>query len=172
MKHTSHSDKPCPIAQTLGIIGDNWTLLILRNCFMRTTRFDDFQQQLGITRHVLSDRLKKLVEHGILKKVPYGESGKRFEYRLTRKGVSLSPVLMTLASWGNDWLFDEGEAPVEYVHTACGQKMKPIQMCSSCGEAVETNEVKMVLGDALSESIKGESAEDLNTLLGFSLSED
>ena len=172
MKHTSHSDKPCPIAQTLGVIGDNWTLLILRNCFMRTTRFDDFQQQLGITRHVLSDRLKKLVEHEILKKVPYGESGRRFEYRLTKKGVSLSPVLMNLASWGNDWLFDEGEAPIEYVHTVCGHKMNPIQTCSACGEVVETNKVKMVLGKALSESIKAEPSENLNALLGYSINQD
>jgi len=167
MKLTSHSDKPCGIAQTLGIIGDSWTLLILRNCFLQTHRFADFQQQLGLTRHVLAERLAKLVDHGILKKVAYGESGKRFEYRLTQKGASLAPVFMALSSWGNEWLFEQGEAPIQYEHQSCGQTMQPVMGCSSCGGEIKGNNVKMVMGHRIREIMKKEPKENWSARLGF-----
>ena len=167
MKLISHSDKPCGIAQTLGVLGDSWTLLILRNCFLQTRRFADFQQQLGLTRHVLAERLIKLVDHGILKKVPYGESGKRFEYRLTQKGVSLGPVFMALSSWGNEWLFEKGKAPIQYEHQECGQTMQAKMSCSCCGGAITGNNVKMVMGHGIQEIMEKEPKENWNALLGF-----
>ncbi len=168
MKRTSHNDKPCGIAQTLGIIGDSWTMLILRNCFMRTRRFDDFQHQLGLTRHVLTDRLKKLVDYGILKKVPYGESGKRYEYLLTHKGKSLAPVFMAMSNWGNEWLFEDSNAPTLYKHQACGQVMQPVMSCSCCGGVVDSSNVKMTMGHAVQETMKQEPEERWDAVLGFS----
>src|SRR5690606_40440629 len=97
MKWEEIGHQPCSIARTLSILGDRWTMLILRNAFMGMRRFDDFQQNLGVTRHVLSERLKRLVEHGILVKAPYFDRQERFEYRLTEKGLELYPILLSMS---------------------------------------------------------------------------
>ena len=99
MKWQNVGEQPCSVARALSVIGDRWTMLILRNAFVGIRRFDDFQANLGVTRHVLSDRLKRLVEHEILKRTPYQDRQERFEYRLTEKGLELYPVLLTLAAW-------------------------------------------------------------------------
>src|SRR6056297_4204938 len=94
----------CSVARALSVVGERWTLLILRDAFFGTRRFDQFQASLGITRHRLSERLGKLVDHGVLRRVRYSERPVRHEYRLTRKGLALYPVLMTLGTWGDDWM--------------------------------------------------------------------
>ncbi len=81
----------CSVARTVSVIGDRWTLLILRDCFLRVRRFEEFQERLGITRHVLADRLRKLVKAGVLRKVAYQARPRRYEYRLTDKGLDLHP---------------------------------------------------------------------------------
>jgi DNA-binding HxlR family transcriptional regulator len=91
MKWDALEEEPCSVARTIGVIGDRWTLLILRECFLRTRRFEGFQSALGITRHLLAERLKKLVRMGILRRIPYQESPKRHEYILTQKGLDLYP---------------------------------------------------------------------------------
>lgn len=142
MKWQAVGEQPCSIARTLAIIGDRWTLLILRNTFLGIRRFDDFQANLGVTRHVLSERLKRLVEHDILKKVPYHDRQERFEYRLTDKGRDLYPIMLSLAAWGDKWL-DEGQgAPVYYIHQDCGQRFTPILVCSQCQQSIHTRNVK------------------------------
>ena len=141
----------CSVARTLSVVGERWTMLIIRDAFLGTRRFDQFQSNLGITRHRLSERLGKLVEHGVLVKVPYQDRPVRHEYRLTRKGLGLYPVLMSLARWGDDWM-DKGEgAPLEYVHRKCGHKTRPVLACSECGEALRPQEVTPQLGPALQE---------------------
>lgn len=107
MKWQEVGETPCSMARSLAILGDRWTLLILRNCFLGMRRFDEFQASLGVTRQVLADRLSRLVEAGALKKVPYQERPPRYEYRLTEMGHDLHPVLLALANWGDRWL-DEG----------------------------------------------------------------
>jgi DNA-binding HxlR family transcriptional regulator len=142
MKWQAVGEQPCSIARTLAIIGDRWTLLILRNTFLGIRRFDDFQANLGVTRHVLSERLKRLVEHDILKKVAYHDRQERFEYRLTDKGRDLYPIMLSLAAWGDKWL-DEGQgAPIYYIHQDCGQRFTPILVCSECHQGVNTRNVK------------------------------
>jgi DNA-binding HxlR family transcriptional regulator len=141
----------CSVARALSVVGERWTMLIIRDAFLGTRRFDQFQSNLGITRHRLSERLGKLVEHGVLVKVPYQDRPVRHEYRLTRKGLGLYPVLMSLARWGDDWM-DKGEgAPLEYVHRKCGHKTRPVLACSECGEALRPQEVTPQLGPALQE---------------------
>lgn len=98
MKWSDLDSNPCPIARSLSVVGDRWTLLILRDCFVGTTRFDKFQESLGLTRHVLADRLAKLVEAGVLEKKAYAKA--RFDYRLTARGKALAPVLSHLFDWG------------------------------------------------------------------------
>ncbi|NQX87500.1 MAG: helix-turn-helix transcriptional regulator [Halioglobus sp.] len=139
----------CSVARALSVVGERWTMLILRDAFFGTRRFDQFQSNLGITRHRLSERLGKLVEQGVLVKVPYHDRPVRYEYRLTRKGLGLYPVLMSLAVWGDEWM-DNGEgAPLEWVHQTCGHKTTPTLTCSECGEALRPEEVKPQLGPAL-----------------------
>ena len=139
----------CSVARALSVVGERWTLLILRDAFLGTRRFDNFQRNLGITRHRLSERLGKLVEQGVLVKVPYNKKPVRYEYRLTRKGLSLYPVLMSLGRWGDEWM-DAGEGvPLEYTHTSCGKKTKPVLACSECGVALRPEEVRVEAGPAL-----------------------
>lgn len=142
MKWQAVGEMPCSIARTLAIIGDRWTLSILSQAFLGIRRFDDFQANLGVTRHVLSDRLKRLVEQDILKKVAYHDRQERFEYRLTDKGRDLYPLMLSLAAWGDKWL-DEGQgAPMYYIHQDCGQRFTPVLVCSECQQAVHTRNVK------------------------------
>src|SRR5262249_44962641 len=89
MKWSTLEEEQCPVARTVAVIGDRWTLLVLRDCFLRVRRFEEFQARLGVTRHVLADRLKKLVRYGVLRRVPYQERPKRYEYLLTQKGLDL-----------------------------------------------------------------------------------
>ena len=100
MKWSKLSDNECPVARTLSIVGDRWTILIIRDCFLGLKRFDDFQTSLGMTRHVLSDRLSRLVDDGILRKEKYSNHSARFEYHLTERGEALGPAIRELASWG------------------------------------------------------------------------
>jgi DNA-binding HxlR family transcriptional regulator len=94
------SEDVCPVARALSVIGDRWTLLIVRDCFLGKSRFDQFQESLGITRHLLSDRLKKLVEQGVLEKNPYQSNPVRYDYSLTAKGKDFAPALVGLKDWG------------------------------------------------------------------------
>lgn len=164
----------CSVARALSVVGERWTMLIIRDAFLGTRRFDQFQSNLGITRHRLSERLGKLVDHGVLVKVPYCERPMRYEYRLTRKGLGLYPVLMSLASWGDDWMDGGKGAPLEYVHLGCGQKTRATLTCSECGEPLRPAEVRPQLGPALLEMAaklerEGESIGDIPPLLKRSM---
>jgi len=147
MKWDDVGDQPCSVARTMAVIGDRWTMLVLRNAFMGTRRFDNFQQQLSVTRHVLADRLKRLVDVGILRKEVY--QANRYEYRLTKMGLDLYPILLAVTAWGDAWL-DEGRgAPIIYHHKNCSHIMKPLMVCSECGEKVNAHDVIPMVGPGL-----------------------
>ena len=149
MRWEDIDQQTCSVARALSIVGERWTLLILRDAFLGVRRFDRFQSSLGITRHRLSERLGKLVDQGVMVKVPYHQRPLRYEYRLTRMGLGLYPVLMSLARWGDDWL-DKGEGPpLEYLHQRCGEKTRPILSCSGCGEPLRPEEVTARAGPVL-----------------------
>jgi DNA-binding HxlR family transcriptional regulator len=140
---------PCSIARSLSVVGDRWTLLVLRECFLGVRRFEDFQAHLGIARHRLTDRLNRLVEHEVLKKVPYQENPPRHEYRLTDRGKDLYPVLLSLVRWGDRWM-DQGKGPpVVYRHNSCGHVMTPVLSCPDCGEVLEPRAVTPLAGPGL-----------------------
>ncbi len=127
-----YSDLDCSIARTLDVVGERWSLLILRDAFYGVRRFEELQRSLGIARNVLSDRLGKLVEQGVLRKELYEDRPPRHEYRLTEKGRDLFPVLLAMAAWGDRWESD-GQ-PVQLTHEACGQVTHPVPACEHCGE--------------------------------------
>lgn len=149
MKWQEVGGMSCSVARTLSVIGDRWTMLVIRNAFLGTRRFDDFHTALGMTRHVLSDRLERLVKAEVLKKVAYQERPARYEYRLTDKGRDLYPVLLALTGWGDKWL-DEGRgAPVVYQHKTCGHMTRPVMVCSECHEPVNPREMTPMAGPGL-----------------------
>jgi DNA-binding HxlR family transcriptional regulator len=131
----------CSVARTVAVIGDRWTLLILRDCFLRIRRFEEFQARLGITRHVLAGRLRKLVDDGVLRKVVYERRPPRHEYRLTPKGLDLYPVLMAIVHWGDVHTAGRRGRPMLHEHKACGRHFDPVTVCSECGEPLDARAV-------------------------------
>ena len=136
MKRSSVANLPCSIAQTLEIVGDWWTLLIVRNISFGQRRFEAIQADLGIARNVLSDRLSMLVEHGFLERSKYQDSPERFEYRATAKGKDLVGVLFALMAWGDRWAAPNGK-PMIVTHTDCAHETDPLVVCSHCQEPLE-----------------------------------
>jgi DNA-binding HxlR family transcriptional regulator len=142
MKRTSFAGMDCSVARTLEVIGEWWTLLILRDAFLGVRRFDDFQRDLGIARNVLTDRLQSLVDHGVLERRIYQERPERFEYHLTEKGRDLFPVLVSMMRWGDRWTAGEAGPPLELEHRSCGHAGLPIMICPSCREHVEATSMR------------------------------
>lgn len=131
----------CSVARTLDIIEDGWTFLVLREVFFGVHRFERFRRNLAVPRATLAERLKRLVEGGLLKRTPYGESGSRFEYHFTKKGVELYPVMLALLKWGDDWLLEPRESPpLALFHKKCGNWTRCRIVCSECGEEVNVRE--------------------------------
>jgi DNA-binding HxlR family transcriptional regulator len=146
MRWKELSDERCSVARTIAVIGDRWTLLILRDCFLRVRRFDAFEDRLRITRHILADRLKKLVAHGVLKKVPYQENPVRYEYRLTQAGLDLYPLLSCLRYWGDRYAAGRNGPPLLFRHQDCGRVFDPVVTCSGCGEPIDPRAVDVLPG--------------------------
>jgi DNA-binding HxlR family transcriptional regulator len=146
MKWDALEDEQCSLARTVAVIGDRWTLLILRECFLRTRRFEEFQSRLGITRHLLSERLKKLVRFGVLRRVPYQDSPARYEYILTQRGLDLYPIVMAIVHWGDTHMVDERGRPLLHEHKSCGRLFNPVMICSECGEPIKARQVHVRAG--------------------------
>jgi DNA-binding HxlR family transcriptional regulator len=145
MERKSFADMDCSVAQCLEVVGEWWSLLIIRDAFLGVTRFDDFSRRLGISRNILQQRLATLVEHGVLTRVPYSEHPPRFDYRLTEKGRDLWPVLTALRQWGDRHAAPTGP-PVQLVHKGCGATAEPELVCSACGEKVGVRDYRAVAG--------------------------
>ena len=150
MERADYSDSNCSVARTLGVMGDRWTMLVLREAFFGVRRFEAMQRNLGIARNVLTDRLHKLVEHGILARVPYQERPERHEYRLTEKGLGLYAPLIALMKWGDEHLAEPEGPPVVLRHETCGCDTTPTLTCSCCGEALDPREVRPTPGPGAS----------------------
>jgi DNA-binding HxlR family transcriptional regulator len=132
----------CTIARTLSVIGDRWTLLILRDAFLGARRFEAFQANLGISRHRLADRLAKLVRHGVLRRERYQSRPPRFEYRLTPKGHDLYAVIVTIAGWGDKHMAGRHGPSIERVHRACGHVATLRLACEHCGAPVTARDME------------------------------
>jgi DNA-binding HxlR family transcriptional regulator len=135
----------CSVAQCLEVVGEWWSLLIVRDAFLGVTRFDDFQARLGISRNILTRRLNHLVGSGVLKRVAYSDRPPRSEYRLTPKGRDLWHVITAMRQWGDQWAMPAGP-PDEIRHTACGHVVSAVPACSHCGEPLDARSVTAVPG--------------------------
>jgi DNA-binding HxlR family transcriptional regulator len=152
MKWDALEDEQCSLARTVSVIGDRWTLLILRDCFLRVRRFEAFQSRLKITRHLLAERLKKLVATGVLRKVAYLQRPLRYEYILTQKGLDLYPIIMEIVHWGDVHMVDERGRPRLHEHKRCGHSFDPVMVCSHCGEEITAKEVIVHPGPGAAEA--------------------
>jgi DNA-binding HxlR family transcriptional regulator len=146
-------DLTCSVARALSVVGDRWTLLVLRDAFLGIRRFEVFQADLGMTRHRLADRLQKLVAQGILERVRYQARPVRFEYRLTEKGRDLYPVIVSLTRWGDRWMAGRAGPPIELVHRRCGRTIMPALTCPECGEPVGARDMRAQAGPALRDRV-------------------
>jgi DNA-binding HxlR family transcriptional regulator len=147
MPYRAFEDQNCSIARSLAIVGERWTLLVLRDVLLGNRRFEEIRRSLGVASNILADRLATLVEHGILSR-----DGDPPEYRVTDKGRDLSPVLVALVQWGDKYTAGEAGPPIVHVHTACGHPAHPELHCSACGETIKPGDLRVVPGPGANEA--------------------
>ena len=143
MLHNTYAGQHCSVARALEIVGERWTLLILRDAFLGVRRFDDFQRSLGVARNVLNTRLQRLVEAGLLERARYQERPERFEYRLTPMGVDLWPTVHALMLWGDRYLAGDEGPPMRAEHRGCGGELTDRRTCAACGAELEASDVQL-----------------------------
>jgi len=142
MTRTSTADWPCTIARSVDLFGEGWTLLIMRQAFFGTRRFEDFQKELGISRNILTLRLNRLVEDGLFEHVEYQQRPVRFEYRLTQTGRDVFPIVAAMAAYGDMWLVGDEGTPLILHHTVCDRDMHAVVTCSECAKPLTVRNVK------------------------------
>ena len=130
------------MAQCLEVVGEWWSMLIIRDAFLGVTRFEDFQRRLGISRNILQQRLTKLVDHGVLVRRPYCAHPPRDDYRLSAKGRDLWPILTAMRQWGDKYAAPSGP-PVVLVHTSCGRETTAVFVCDQCGQRLELRDCEI-----------------------------
>jgi DNA-binding HxlR family transcriptional regulator len=147
-----YDSQACSVARTLEVVGDRWTMLILRDVLLGVHRFDDFHRRLGIARNTLTDRLQRLVDDGVLERRRYQERPERFEYRLTDKGRDLWPVVISMMKWGDRYLAPDGP-PRIVRHRDCGGEVDEHLSCQRCGQ-------RLWAGDTFAEPGPGAAREE------------
>ena len=147
MQHKSLADARCPIARSIDVVGEWWTILILRDAFRGMRRFDEFQASLGIARNLLSRRLKRLVAAGVLETRPYSTRPPRHEYRLTDKGAALFTVIVGLKQWGDRFgVASRNGKPMDLVDRADGRPLDPVLIDALSGRRLELTNVRAIAG--------------------------
>ncbi|MEW2568812.1 helix-turn-helix domain-containing protein [Streptomyces sp. NPDC047070] len=150
MEWVEVSTENCTVQRTLDVIGEKWSLLVLRDAMNGVRRFDDFRRHIGLSDAVLADRLRKLVGAGILDTVPYQESGRRtrHEYRLTKKGWDLWPVMLALKGWGDRYTADADGPPLDVFHADCGEPVHTVVTCAHSHGPLRPQEARTRPGPA------------------------
>ena len=147
-------DKLDPLRRSIGhildVIGEGWSILIIREAFLGARRFEEFQGRLGIARNILTDRLKKLCANEILDRVPVKKGAKRHEYVLTRKGIDMMPMLVALTQWGDRWVFGENNEPVLFLERETDQPISSVKVFSMQGQVLRARDLKVVAGPGAS----------------------
>ncbi len=145
----TYDDQVCSIARALEVLGERWTLLIVRDALLGLRRFDDFLHSLGIARNVLADRLNRLIQAGVLQRVPYQQRPVRHEYRLTPMGRELATPVIALMHWGDRHLAEPSGPPRLAHHRDCGGVLRAALVCTTCGQPVGPQDMDLVPGPGL-----------------------
>jgi DNA-binding HxlR family transcriptional regulator len=145
----TYEDQTCSVARALEIVGERWTLLVLRDVFNGVRRFEDLQRSLGVARNILTCRLNLLVDEGVLERVAYQERPERFEYRLTEKGLGLWPVMIGLLRWGDEHYPEAAGPPRIVEHRNCGGQVGDHLTCTRCGAELGPRDVRALPGPGL-----------------------
>lgn len=138
----------CPIARAASLIGDEWIMLLLRELFQGPQKFDELQKKTGVSTNILSNRLNRMIDSGILSREPYQERPPRYAYRLTKAGLALLPVVLELMRYAEEWMPSEQAPPLRLRHTTCGRITRAGQFCSECGEPVTLKTTRLERGEA------------------------
>jgi DNA-binding HxlR family transcriptional regulator len=145
----TYDSQVCSIARSLELIGERWSLLIIRDAvFGNATRYSDFQRSLGIATNILKSRLDAFVDAGLMRRHKYSVQPELYEYRLTEKGRALAPALVALTEWGDRWATD-GEPPILYRHASCGGDITQPTICSTCGRVDDPGQIQAELGPGM-----------------------
>ncbi len=140
---------PCGVEQTLEQLGDWWTLLIVRDAFLGLSRFSEFQKSLGIAKNILSDRLQKLVEHGVFEKTRLPESGRRYAYPLMKKGRELWLILTAMRLWSDKWVFGPDAVPIVARERETGREVTALVAVDRNGDPIEPRRLEWATGPGL-----------------------
>lgn len=146
MRRKTFAHMNCSVAQALEVVGEWWSMLILRELFMGTHRFRDFQRHLGIARNILAARLRKLTRQGVLRRVPAAGGARRYEYRLTEKGRALFPAITALRQWADHWVVGMDKMPVRAIEIASGEEIAEIKVLSRAGRELAPYDVALIAG--------------------------
>jgi DNA-binding HxlR family transcriptional regulator len=156
MPYRPFEGQNCSIAATLAVVGERWTLLVMREVLLGRRRFADIKRETGIASNILSDRLDTLVEHGLLERRRYSEQPESYEYRATARGRDLNPVLVALMQWGDRHVAGRKGPPRVLVHTACGHDADPQLTCSHCERPIEPSELRVRPGPGATRAQRAE----------------
>jgi DNA-binding HxlR family transcriptional regulator len=146
MLGNNYDRQVCSIAGALEVVGERWSLLIVRNVFLGLRRFDEIQENLGIARNVLQTRLTRLMSAGVLEKRLYQERPRRYEYRLTEKGLDLWPTIVALMQWGDRYAAPVAGPPVVLEHRGCGGAVDEHRVCEACAAKLSARDVRALPG--------------------------
>lgn len=147
MKKNEVSNMVCSIAKSVKEIGDTWKVLIVRELFLRNRRFEQIQNQTGMSSYSLATRLAELERDAIVERRAYQANPVRYEYFLTEKGIDLWPMMVALNQWGDHWHTEKGERPLRIVHKACGPASEPILVCSECGDPMHARDATTTMSN-------------------------
>ena len=146
MLHNDYRGQTCTIAGALEVVGERWSLLIVRDVMLGLRRFDEIQADLGVARNVLQTRLSRLVEHGVLERTLYQERPARYEYLLTEKGLDLWPTIVSLMQWGDAYETPQRGKPTVIEHRGCGGAVDEHRICERCGARLSIHDVRALPG--------------------------
>jgi DNA-binding HxlR family transcriptional regulator len=138
-----HDKRNDSVARTLAVIGDQWTMMIIREALLGTDKFSQFQQRLAIARGTLSSRLNHLVDKRVMQRLPYQHNPKRYKYQLTESGLDLYGTFLAMHEWAQSWLFKDSEQPFNFVHSSCGKQLRTSVVCEACQQIVNDKDVEL-----------------------------
>ena len=154
MGRTDFTRMRCPVARSMAVLGERWAMLVLREAFYGTTRFDEFERHLGIAPNILSARLRDLTEHGLLEKVPLAEGGARHEYRLTERGRDFFPAYLALKAWADRWMAGPDGPPVLLEDAVTGRPVEAPPALSAAGTPLRPEDVRIRPGPGAGEALR------------------